>query len=358
VGKSNYICTWMYAETPAERGIYPQLGMDSATKTAHDVYWRCIVVFFETARRALRDKPDCRLVLFTNQASLPTVDGVDLKGYLRKLNVDIIIKDYTWRPAAKSRLWFNQYYIFDILSSLDSMLGTEDAVIIADCDCVFVRDPAQLFEIVRRDDVLLISVDETRGADDEINGLSRRMAMDVYQTLGNDRPDSPPAYFGGECYGLTRKTLTSVMALAPVVKLANDALAAAGQPYLSDEAHFYSFLMWKLGFSHPNGNSRVRRIWTSWKNNTTRASDLDLTMWHLPSEKTIGFRKIYDNLRSWPQSWSEAQNLAWLAGNMGVGRKSVRKFTAHLINSTRQHLMGMRLRAGKRHVDPGSNRLP
>jgi hypothetical protein len=341
VAKSNYICTWIYAESASEGGIYPQLGRTS-TGEAQNVYWRCVAVFFETARRALVDPQDYRLLLFTNLSTLPVIDGMDIGDFLRKLGVEVITIDYTWKPAGSRRIWLNQYYIFDIFDRLDHMLGEEDAAIVADCDCVFVRDPASLFEIMRRDGVLLIEVEETQSGDDDINGLSRSKAIDVYECLGDIRPQVPPIYFGGECYGMTRNTLTSVTALARVVKPANDKLAKTGHPYLSDEAHFFSYLMWKLGYLQPNGNGCIRRIWTSWKYNTTRAQDLELAVWHLPSEKTLGFRLVYDGLRSWPQSWTQAENLAWLADKMGVGRKSILKFATHLAQAIRNHLVPAR----------------
>jgi hypothetical protein len=53
------------------------------------------------------------------------------------------------------------------------------AVVIADNDGVFVRDPSRLFDLVRRDGALLVTVDEHLGPDDDINGLSPRQAIEV-----------------------------------------------------------------------------------------------------------------------------------------------------------------------------------
>jgi hypothetical protein len=335
----NYICTWMYAETEADKGTYPQLGMDSTTQGAQAVYWRCTIIFFETIRRALQGDESFRLVLFTNLVRLPTVDGVDLNAYFARIGVQVVSLQYTWKPAGSRRSWFNQYYVFDIFSYLAATLNSDDAVVLADSDCVFVRDPSRLFDVVRRDGVLLITVDVTVPEDQEINGLSRTGAVDVYERLGSQRPTASPPYFGGECYGMTKRVIEAAMEMARSVKPANDALAARGERYLSDEAHFFSFVLWRLGFSRPNGNLLVRRIWTSWKANTTTAEDLDLTLWHLPSEKRIGFQKVYDRLHAWPQSWSEAQNRLWLAKKMGVGRKSVFRFALHFTHAIKRRLV-------------------
>ena len=280
-------------------------------------------------------------MLFTNLASLPTIDGRDLTSIFERLRVEVVVLQYTWKPSGHRRLWFNQYYVFDILSYLEGVLAEDDVVLLADSDCIFVRNPTSLFDMLRRDGVLLLKVDESLTDDDEINGLSRRQSIDVYEDLGELRPNAPATYFGGECYGLTVNVLRKLMVLARAIKPANDALAAAGSQYLSDEAHFFSFLMWKLGFSKANANTHVRRIWTAWKHNETRVEDLDLTLWHLPSEKTLGFKQVFDRLDTWPQFASESENRAWLAQKMGVGRRSLRNFLRHLASAVRRRLVSL-----------------
>lgn len=297
-----------------------------------------MVVFFETARRALGHSTREKLVLFTNSNTLPNVDGINLADYLANLDVRIVVIPYTWKPAGRIRLWFNQFYLFDILSHLGQTLTDGDAVLIADCDCVFVRDPSSTFELIRRDGFLLITVDETLTCDEKINGLSRREAEAVYERLSSKRPQTPPNYFGGECYGLTRETLLKLMPLACEAKPKNDEFAANGELYLSDEAHLISYLMWRMGFTKSNGNEKVRRIWTTWKNNTTRAEDLTLTLWHLPSEKQVGFDRVFKKLSTWPPTWTHEQNLHWLAREMGVGRKYMRKYATHLWRAVKKHL--------------------
>ena len=328
----NYICTWMYAETEADKGTYPQLGMDSTTQGAQAVYWRCAIVFFETVRRALQGDESFRLVLFTNLARLPTVDGVDLNAYFSQIGVQVVSLQYTWKPAGSRRSWFNQYYVFDIFSYLAATLNSDDAVVLADSDCVFVRDPLRLFDVVRRDGVLLITVDVTVPEDQEINGLSRTGAIDVYERLGSQRPTASPPYFGGECYGMTKRVIEAAMEMARSVKPANDALAARGERYLSDEAHFFSFVLWRLGFSRARtaicssgaSGRRGRRT-------RLRPKIWILTLWHLPSEKRIGFQKVYDRLHALAAIMVGAQNRLWLAKKMGVGRKSVFRFALKII---------------------------
>src|SRR4051794_34418610 len=121
----NYVCTWVYVEDKDDTGIYPQLGMSPGAPAAQDVYWRCMVVLFESLNRSTTDSVVTKFLLFTNVPNLPHLDGIDLKSYLAQLGVTIVTTPYTWRPAGKRRLWLNQYYIFDILSYAMQLMGED-----------------------------------------------------------------------------------------------------------------------------------------------------------------------------------------------------------------------------------------
>ena len=87
--------------------------------------------------------------------------------------------------------------------------------------------------------------------------------MNVYAEVGGERPASPPDYFGGEFYGVSGAMLKRLLPLAKEVQLKNDALAGAAKAYFSDEAHFFSYLVWRLGLRAPNANHIARRNWTT-----------------------------------------------------------------------------------------------
>lgn len=254
---ANYLSTWMYVEDKSDGGIYPQVGGASASQSVQNIYWRCVYVFFRTARLMARDGSDVRLILFTNAAALPIVDRLSLEPALAELGVEIIRLPYLWRPQGPRRTWLNQYYLFDILTYMEERLAEGDGCIVADNDCVFVRDPADAFHQLRKDGYLTITVDTTE--EEDINGLSRREAMSVYEEMSGVRPQQPPQYFGGEVYGFMANSLHSMMALAVDCKTANDKRAIAGEPYLCDEAHMVSFLLWRLGHFSPTGDLIARQ---------------------------------------------------------------------------------------------------
>lgn len=334
---TQYVSTWMYVESADEAGLYPQVGGQTTRPDVQNIYWRCVFTFFWSASTFIEKKDDLKLVLFTNVSKLPVVDGLDLNVALADYGVEIVTLRYTWAPSGNQRFWFNQYYLFDILHYYRTRLEDEDALLIMDNDCLIVRDLAPAFDRLRHDGVLLLTVDV--GEDEDANGLSRREAMRVYESIAGARPDQVPPYFGGEFYGLTAKILRPVVDLADEVRAKNNALASAGCKYFSDEAHFFSYLMGTLGYRKPNANTIARRIWTTWKLNNTHSADLDLLVWHLPSEKTYGFADLFaDLVRNRAPAGNLSALRSRLARRMGVGHKSTRKFLGHFSRAMRRRL--------------------
>jgi hypothetical protein len=333
---TNYVSTWMYVESAQEGGLYPQVGGLTTSQATQNIYWRCVYTFFWSANVFLK-KDGLKFLLFTNVSRLPVVDGIDLNKALADFGVELVTLRYTWAPAGTRRPWFNQYFLFDILDYAAGRLGDDDALFVMDNDCLIVGDLAPAFALVRRDGAALITVDVSE--DEDANGLSRRQAMDVHAEAGGERPTSPPDYFGGEFYGVSGAMLKRLLSLAKQVRVKNDALAGAGKAYFSDEAHFFSYLVWRLGLRAPNANHIARRIWTTWKLNNTQIADLSRPVWHLPSEKTYGFADLFARLAAGETfSGDRAQIRTRLASLMGVGRKSVRKFFGHFVRAARRRL--------------------
>jgi hypothetical protein len=333
---TNYVSTWMYVESAQEGGLYPQVGGLTTSQSTQNIYWRCVYTFFWSANVFLK-KDGLKLRLFTNVVRLPVVDGIDLNKALADFGVELVTLRYTWAPAGTRRPWFNQYFLFDILDYAATRLADDDVLFVMDNDCLIVGDLTPAFELARRDGAALITVDVSE--DEDANGLSRRQAIDVYAAAGGERPAKAPDYFGGEFYGVSGAMLKRLLPLAKEVRVKNDALAAAGKAYFSDEAHFFSYLVWRLGLRAANANYTARRIWTTWKLNNTDAADLTRPVWHLPSEKTYGFADLFARLAAGGGfSGDPAQIRTKLARLMGVGHKSARKFLGHFVRAARRRL--------------------
>jgi hypothetical protein len=366
---TTYISTWMYVENELDGGIYPQVGGATGTREAQEIYWRCVYCFFTFARRFVGGDPSIRLALFTNVATFPEVRGVNLDLELSRLGVEVYCIPYVWKPDTKRKQWFNQFYLYDILNCYDNFLQDDDCCIIIDCDALIVRSFAPVIETLRSSGVLLIDVDVDVG--EEVSGLTRKQAAEVAEHLtGVGRLEAPP-YFGGEIYGLDKDTLRATMVLAGAIFPLNNERARRGQLYFSDEAHFFSFLMWQLGHRRANANQYARRIWTSQKMNNTKHSDLDLCLWHVPSEKLYGFEQIFTDLASGVVDlWAlgEAEVRQYAARKLGVGGFYPRKYLGHIMQAVRRkatnaakalrHTGGARPEAVGWLTEPTKNQAP
>ena len=336
-----YIATWTHIDSAADGGLYPQVGGLAAEQRVQDIYWRCVYVFFSLAQRFFRSHSDIRLQFFTNVKTLPVVDDTDIGAHLADLGVQVIQRDYTWRPSGNRKVWYNQYYLFDILGYWAVSGARGDYYIVCDCDCVFVRDPSTLLQQLVRDSILLINVDTQ--PDENINGITRRQAALVYRDFGVEPQVEVAPYYGGEFYGLSHAKLEQFMQHCDRLFRANNERATVGQTYLSDEAHLFSLIMLLLGHATANGDCYFRRIWTGQRVNNTRASDLDLTVWHIPSEKSYGLKTVFDGLRRAPDRLSILSNSgirSWLAPKLGVGRIYPHKFMGHSARALARKFQG------------------
>ncbi len=191
-----YICTWIYLDSPEESSEYPQVGKKSHLPDFQKVYWKCVAVFFACSTRF---NPKRRHVLFTNkrQQEFPNADGLDLNSFLKGLNVEIVTIPLTWQtPEGYFGKWRNQFYIFDILqfietkwsdddskssehSNKDTMKRSDDlessdleqtAFVILDSDCIINRPLDALFAEIEKYGLLALPMPYSDTHD--INGVT------------------------------------------------------------------------------------------------------------------------------------------------------------------------------------------
>lgn len=354
-----YISTWMYVETDEDGGIYPQVGGLTVSPETQAIYWRCIYCFFTFAKRFTDYDKSIKLVLFTNISNLPIVDNIDFCTAIPALGVEIISVPYSWKPDTARKNWFNQYYLFDILQYYEKHLSKDDLCFVIDSDSFIVRDFAAPISSLQSSGALMIDVGI--GIDEEVSGLTRTQAADVHAYLTGATPLNTPSYFGGEFYGLTVDTLRTALVVARDAFPKNNALARRGELYLSDEAHFFSFVMRQLGHCRSNADRFAGRIWTSQKLNNTTPRDLELCLWHVPAEKLYGIEQIFDELRKGKLdlfSLSEAEIRAYVAPKLGVGRFYPRKFAGHIARAIHRKLDAATRFLQLLFKRPKSNALP
>ncbi len=293
----DYICTWIYLDSPEESSEYPQVGKKSHLADFQKVYWKCVAVFFAMSTRF---NPQRRHILFSNKTreEIPQIDGFDLQGFLKSKHVEVVTISLTWQtPEGYFGKWRNQFYIFDILQFIENQYGShpddEPAFIVLDSDCIINRPLDELFALIRQHDLLALPMpySETHN----INGVTREGMRQIYAELDGSDPGNNPVYYGGEIFAATLPAIRKINAMAPGVWENMLERFRSGRTKLNEEAHFLSYCYHKIG-GFGSLEEFIKRIWTSPHYSNVQPEDTGLPIWHLPSEKTGGIALLFKKM--------------------------------------------------------------
>jgi len=300
----DFICTWIYLDSPKESSEYPQVGKKSHLTDFQKVYWKCVAVFFALSTQF---NPHRRHLLFSNKRldEFPDVDGLDLKSFLKNKNVEVVTIPLTWQtPEGFFGKWRNQFYIFDILEFIEngskssgdfksSPDSDEPTFVILDSDCIINQPLDALFAEIRKHGLLALPMPYADTHD--INGVTRQQMRQMYTELDGKDPGENPVYYGGEIFAATFSVVQKINAIAPGVWRNMHERHRDGQPKLNEEAHFLSYCYHKIG-RIGSLEGFIKRIWTSPHYSNVQPEDANLPIWHLPSEKTGGIALLFKQL--------------------------------------------------------------
>jgi hypothetical protein len=317
----DFICTWIYLDSPEESSEYPQVGKRSHLADFQKVYWKCVAVFFALSTR---HNPHRRHLLFSNKtwAEIPEIDGFDLRGFLKDKNVELITLPLKWQtPEGYFGKWRNQFYIFDILQFIESKWseasGPTDhpntSFIILDSDCVINRPLDVLFAEIRQHGLLALPM--PYGDKHNINGVTREDMRQIYTDLDGRDPGENPLYYGGEIFAATLPVIRKINTIAPGLWHHMMERHRTGRIKLNEEAHFLSYCYYKIG-GFGSLERFIKRIWTSPQYSNVQPEDINLPIWHLPSEKTGGIALIFRKLKI--ENWK----LEELGGYLGIPKRT------------------------------------
>ncbi|HEX8314193.1 MAG TPA: hypothetical protein VF609_04340 [Flavisolibacter sp.] len=288
----NYICTWLCADEKGEESLFPQTGQLSSSQSHQDIYWRCLLLFYMTSKRFNKTE---KHLLFTNVKKLPVVDGRSMEMLLNELDVDVVFTDFKYKtPKGYYGAFQNQFYEFSILEHIaKNSSALNDLYLVVDSDCIFLKPALSLFNEAAATG--FISFEDEVKPDYVINGLSRSDLKALYEELMEVKLTEMPSYHLGEFLLCSVKNIKQFY--ADFTELWPQLLQryAAGKKKFNEEAHTLSYLYFRNGFRAAKSNPYMRRIWTNpLFYREVRPTDIHLTLWHLPAEKTFGLRTLYD----------------------------------------------------------------
>ncbi len=325
-----YISTWFYGEGKGEESVYPQVQGVSSSSAFQEVYWKCVVTFFASS---VRCNPQAQHILFVSSPRIPIIGTFDIREFLSRLGVRIEVVPFTYRtPQGFYGSWRNQFYVFDIIHRLAQICEPDDACILLDSDCVWVRPASLLQAKIAEHEVLTYDVYGTR--DWVVNGLGSDEMRDLSSELLDRRLQHNPRYYGGEIFAATGTGVERIGRELGTLWEENLTRFRQRRTKFNEEAHALSHVYLKLGYEGGTANDFIRRMWTSFRySNVGSNDDFNLAIWHLPAEKRFGLRRLFrsvknDRSRFWHLDDDEYR--AFLASKLGIPRRTTSKFVFDL----------------------------
>jgi hypothetical protein len=258
---------------------------NSKVKDSTLTYFKCILVCFATLRKV---EPTVKLVLYTN-IQPPSI----INSYLEKLSVEIRIHPYTFNPPEIFGDTFRGcFYLFDAIKNSSA------STLFIDPDVVAINAVSDIETYCGGK----IGVFELDYAENEsINGITFESAKSAYAEYNRVRNivenKTAKRHLGGEIIFVPKSAISQLTEAILLFWEWNSNLAIQGKPYMTTEEHIITNIL------SPSQvvllNPFISRIWTTKKFTKHQGNDkniFDLKLWHLPSEKTRGFLKLYELL--------------------------------------------------------------
>jgi hypothetical protein len=171
----------------------------------------------------------------------------------------------------------------------------EDSYLILDSDCIFLKPAKELFDHAKEKGFLSFEDDCTTEL--VIHGLNRKDMKSLYQELLNKPVDVIPGYHLGEFLLASVKNIQTIY--ADFLDLWPELLRRhkLGLPKFNEEAQTLSYLYYKNGFEASTSKTLLKRFWTNpvfYRN--VEPTDVNVAVWHLPSEKQFGLADLYNTM--------------------------------------------------------------
>ena len=265
------------------------------------IYWKCVTVFFATS---VRCNPEARQIVYTNDQQPVIVKGVDIREYLTDLGVEIRYLPFQHfkPPVGYSKSFRNAYYKLDVMKALAVEEGDS---ILLDSDCVWTKPYSEIKRLLQSDVVLLYDVYKSYLKSHNSHYRTRIDMGNLYRKINPGYPKEEPVQFGGEFIAASSKNLKLITALLEEV-YAEVIAKAKEQPLQIDkdrsifdgDEFIASYVYNHMPLPYVDAKNIIGRIWNALKYSNASEQHLELTIWHVPSEKTQGipllFNKVMD----------------------------------------------------------------
>ena len=255
-----------------------------------ETYYKCIVVFFSSARRFYRKE---RLILFSNDV---LINRYDKK--LDELGVEKIVIPRTYIHYSSDREIVNRFpgclFTLDVIDyiSKTNLLENNGSVCLFDSDCLFVNRIAFL-DTPELQAEFLSGVRLDYPANHLVNGQSRASLSQILSLSSTDELDNKLIdYYGGEYFAysssISRYLSDAISKYFMTIKRFADVY---GNTYT--EEHVLSFVMNSNREKIVTGGNVIKRVWTADNYHNLDGTEQNYSVMHLPAEKGRFFKQLF-----------------------------------------------------------------
>lgn len=287
----NHIATWIYLESAAEKSKYPNNKGDASSKKFQEVYWKCVVLFYETS---IRYNKDAKHILFTNTKELPTIDGFKVVDFLEENAIQLVCLENKYPlPTDYFDRFRNQFFEFSIIDYMAATLHDDDGFLLLDSDCIFSKPAAPLFSMLQKEESAITYVVDLE-REYQVHGVTGDDMKSICADWGLELTENP-YYCGGEVLLAKGKFLKNVAEHFPALFQNMLERNKKGLPKFNEEAHTLTYYYYKHKANMNGLKPFVQRLWTNrnYFRNVDEQSK-NLMIWHLPNEKNTGFARLFE----------------------------------------------------------------
>lgn len=334
------ISTWLVLDEPSQATEYPSAGPTSSDISSQEIYWRCVGVYFLTARV---HNPATPLVMFCNK-NVKDVAPQEIANLLQSLDVICIELEINHRlPKGSVTQWGNVFYELDILKWF-AQNKLWEGLIITDPDCVWRSAFAPFERRLFDTDCLIYTLEPADQKNYEgdvlINGMSTKKMQDTVVDVFERHNSTSIKHNGGEFLAVTHDF--SEKNASNIDRLWSFTLANAWQvDSIKTEEHFWNIIARLNNAPERSANDIIRRMWTNFEDVNIRDEDLTLTLWHLPAEKRYGFRRMWNWFVSSETDWRDITPSVLndvLERFMGIPKRSTKKMFLDMADKLSERL--------------------
>lgn len=244
-------------------------------------YFKCIAVACHSFRV---HNPEIVIKIITNNEVPKSFINL-----MKALGVEIVAAEFTFNPPKQFGDTFRaSFYFFDALRVL-----AEDSLII-DPDVICLQN-LQDMQYSLKDKIAVFR--PLFNPDKMVNGITPRQASQIFNEYLGKSNFSNPNHIGGEAIYIPSNSLNFLLDQASKFWEWNINRAKHGLSFLPTEEHILTVLLKSIDCD--SLGPFMSRIWTakSYREIEGELQDIDkMLLWHLPSEKSRGFQKVYSKI--------------------------------------------------------------